>query len=246
MIITSLSPSMVICYNNCPYQFLCRYGLKLPSRPNAFMALGSAFHATLAENYYRKLRTGRDLPLDLLKDFCAEDLECQDFERRAEELPATINDGVACVEAYQTYIAPEVLPLHVEHAWSMEVKNRRWIITGKDDLITVDNVVREAKTTGRRVNTPKEANMFQTSVYALARSLETGLPPKGCLDYAYRGKKDEVSSFPLDFPENLGKTVLRMFDDVARGIQMEVWPQRRFGNYLCSSKYCDYWTHCQG
>ena len=78
MILTSLSASMVNTYRQCPYKFYCNYCLKLPRRGNAFMAFGSAFHAMAEENYYQKLRTAKDLSIDLLTAFFAEDLECRD------------------------------------------------------------------------------------------------------------------------------------------------------------------------
>ena len=73
MRVESLSPSMVNTYIKCGRQFYYQNCLRLPALPNHYLTFGSAFHETLRENYYQKIRTFRDLPTDLLTDFFAED-----------------------------------------------------------------------------------------------------------------------------------------------------------------------------
>lgn len=245
MNITSLSASMVETYRICGRRFYYSYALRLPRRSNPALAFGSAFHRMTEENYYQKRESSKDLPVDLLTDFFRDDLHYQDDVDWSEQsLGKTKDLGVKTVRAYQQKVAPKVQPLHVEHAWTMEVNNRDWIISGKTDLITVVNQVRETKTTGRKVNAPKPAHTFQTGVYALAWSQQTGLPPQAEIDYAYRGKGD-ISSFSMEFGDSLGKLVLTTFDQVAKGIQAEVWIPNRTGTFLCSRKYCDFWNQCE-
>lgn len=245
MKITSLSASMVETYRICGRRFLYSYGLKLPRHSNPDLAFGSSFHRMTEENYYQKVNTSKDLPIDLLTDFFAEDLEYQDdVDWSSQSLDKTKDLGVKTVRAYQQKLAVKVQPLHVEHVWSMEVNNRDWFISGKTDVISVKNAVRELKTTGRKVNTPKPAHRFQTGVYALAWQKQTGLPAQADLDYAYRGK-DEISTFPLEYGDSLEKLVLTTFDEVAKGIEREVWIPNRTGSYLCSRRYCDFWNQCE-
>ena len=248
MIVTSLSPSMVNRYRQCPRKFYYDYCLKLPRSGNAFMAFGSSFHAMAEENYYQKVRTQKDLPIDLLTDFFAEDLECRDdvdWKEQEQTLEQTKDQGVLTVRGYQQKVAPLIQPKLVEHVWSMEVNNRDWVISGKTDLIDSNDLVIDLKTTGRRLSKPKADHRFQISTYVMAWKARTGgNGVGGRLDYAIRGK-DEVISLPVAFnTDTLAQNVVSTFDNVAKCIQREWWPVSR-NHYLCSRKYCSFWNECE-
>lgn len=256
MIITSLSPSMVNLYGQCPYKFYCSYCLKLPRQGSAYTAFGSAFHAMAEENFWQKVNSHEDLPVSLLLDFFRDDLHCRDdvdWKDQAESLDDMKDQGVKTVKAYQETVAPGIQPQVVEHVWSMEITNRPWVISGKIDLVTDDDLVIDLKTTGRRLKTPKQDHRFQLSTYVMAWGSQTGrlgvigqaeALVVGRLDYAIRGK-DEVISLPVAFdPGTLTQQVVSTFDYVAKCIQREWWPTSR-SHYLCSRKYCDFWENCE-
>jgi len=246
MNIQTLSPSMVNAFRKCSRQFYYRYVEQLPTPSNYFLAFGSSFHRTVEENYYQKVQSSKDLPLDLLQDFFVEDLESQDdVEWNGTTLSEAKDEGVVTVEAYQRKVAAVTYPQLVEHAWIMEIRNRPYNIRGKIDLITTDDLVIDTKTTGKRVNKPKPDHEFQVKTYAAAWKAQTGLPTvSGRLDYGLRGK-DEIYSHPLEFSETMTQDVLNEFDDVAKWIQREAWVPHRQGNFLCSHKYCDYANACE-
>lgn len=278
MNIHSLSPSMVNQYLQCPAKFKYNYVEKLPRLPNHYLAFGTSFHETLHENYYQKITTARDLPLDLLTDFFVEDLECQEVDWSQQSLGKTKDEGVITVRAYQQEIAPKIQPTHVEQRISMAVNGRPWVISGKIDAVA-DGIVREAKTTGKRVSKPRPEHIFQTGTYTALwraeasqaliegiiegvtkyRDLQTDIwyasPAEwiklvgtqrinGEIVYSIRGK-DVVCSIPVNFGDSLDRWVLSTFDQVAKGIQLEVWPANRGGSYLCNRKYCDFWMKCE-
>lgn len=245
MKISSLSSTMVSMYLSCPYKFYCNYALRLPWIPNPNLAFGSAFHEMARENYYQKVQSGKDLPAELLECFFAEDLEYRDVEWTSEQSLDKMKDqGVKTVRAYQQKVAPSIHPQLVEHAWTMEV-GRPWVVSGKTDLVTVENQVRELKTTGKKIYKPWESQYLQAATYTLAWRQQSGLKDvQAQIDYAIRGE-DVVFSFPLEFGDSLGKLVLTTFQQVARGIKAEVWPANRGGSYLCSRKYCDFWNQCE-
>jgi len=245
MKITSLSPSMVITHGICPRRFYYSEVARVPYLPNPDLAFGAAFHETIRETHYRKIQTDRDLPIDLLQDFFCADLEARDVDWSAKSLSKTKDEGVISVKSYMQRTAPSIHPAHVEHAWTMEVNGRDWVISGKTDLITAQEQVIEQKTTGKRVKKPKDDHVFQTGVYVAAWRAQTGLPDvQGRLDYSVRGK-DEVCSIPVSYDGELTSGVLRRFDDAATWIQREMWAPNRHGNYLCSRKYCSFWNQCE-
>ena len=252
MNVTSLSASMVNTYRQCPYKFYCSYCLKLPRRGNAFMAFGSAFHAMAEENWYQKRQTHTDLPIDLLTDFFAGELEDSDdvdWKEQEQTLDQTKDQGVKTVRAYQQKVAPGIQPKLVEHLWSMEIKNRDWVITGKTDLIDSNDLVIDLKTTGRlpakprngSAPKPKPEHRFQLSTYAMAWKAQTGKEVSGRLDYALRGTDKMMS---LDVALENTQSIVSTFDNVATSIIKEWWPIFR-SHYLCSRKYCDFVSECE-
>lgn len=245
MKIRSLSPSMVITHGICARRFYYSEVARLPYLPNPDLAFGAAFHEMARETHFQKINTGRDLPIPLMQCFFVEDLEYRDVDWSTKTLSETKDEGVISVKSYMQKIAPSIQPAHVEHAWTMEVKNRDWVISGKTDVIDCANDVNELKTTGKRVNTPKPDHVFQTGVYVAAWRAQTGLQDvQGRLDYALRGK-DEVCSLPVNYNGDLSKSVLDRFLNAAYWIEREIWPPNRHGTYLCSRKYCNHWNECE-
>ena len=57
----SLSPSQVSTYMTCPAKWYFRYLIGLSEPTTGALALGKAFHGTLARNFRQKLSTGRDM-----------------------------------------------------------------------------------------------------------------------------------------------------------------------------------------
>lgn len=251
MNITSLSSSMVRTYYICPRRFLYGEVARLPYLPSPDMAFGLSAHETFRETHYQKTNTGNDLPIGLLQDFFCEDLECRDVDWSTKSLDATKDEGVITVKSYMQRIAPSIQPLHVEHQWVWR-REGKVTISGKTDLITIENSVRELKTTGKQLDgyksgkpRPKDGHSFQVGTYVAARREETGKPDiQAQLDYSIRGR-DAVCSIPMNFNGDLSRSVLAAFDDVAKWIEAEAWPPSRHGNYLCSHKYCSWANECE-
>jgi hypothetical protein len=56
-----LSPSQVNTYMTCPAKWYFRYLLGVSEPATGALALGKAFHGTLARNFRQKMSTGRDM-----------------------------------------------------------------------------------------------------------------------------------------------------------------------------------------
>jgi len=244
MNITSLSPSMVQSYIKCSWGFQYEHIAKLPRISKPVLAIGSAVHETIRENAYQKVRTAKDLPESLLTDFVAEDIEYRDVDWSTQSLSSAKDQAVVCVKAYRQKMAPKVQPFLVEWTFNMKVVKRDWNIAGKVDLITNKNLVIDHKTTKGQMAKPKPDHVFQLGVYTLAVRQQAGLDDvQGQIDYYPRGKPDAYSR-SVEFGEGLAKEVLSTFDQVATGIQREVWIANR-QHYLCSRKYCSFWNQCE-
>jgi hypothetical protein len=204
------------------------------------------------ENFFQKRTTQKDLPLDLLTDFFVEDLEFRDdvdWKEQEQTLDQTKDQGVVTVRAYQEKVAPGIQPQVVEHVWSMEVVGRDWVISGKTDLVTEDDLVIDLKTgkvPGKprdgSPRKPKQADAFQVSTYAMGWEAQTKRSNvKGRLDFAPRGKDETIS---VGVPLESAQSIVSTFDSVAKCIYREWWPPFR-SHYLCSRKYCSFWPECE-
>jgi CRISPR/Cas system-associated exonuclease Cas4 (RecB family) len=69
----SLSPSQVSTYMTCPAKWYFRYLIGLSEPTTGALALGKAFHGTLARNFRQKLSTGRDMEAKELREVFAEE-----------------------------------------------------------------------------------------------------------------------------------------------------------------------------
>jgi CRISPR/Cas system-associated exonuclease Cas4 (RecB family) len=69
----SLSPSQVSTYMTCPAKWYFRYLIGLGEPTTGALALGKAFHGTLARNFRQKMSTGRDMETQELRGVVAEE-----------------------------------------------------------------------------------------------------------------------------------------------------------------------------
>ena len=121
-----LSPSQVITYLACPAKWYFRYLIGLSDPTTGALALGKAFHGTLARNFRQKMSTGRDMENGELSDAFVEqwslamaDAALRDDEN-ATELAAT---GKVLVEAYLSEAACSVTPKAIEQLWFAKTPN---------------------------------------------------------------------------------------------------------------------------
>jgi RecB family exonuclease len=104
----SLFPSQVSTYMSCPAKWYFRYLIGLSEPTTGALALGKAFHGTLARNFRQKLSTGRDMDAKEQREVFAagwstaiSEADLRDDED-ADELAAT---GQVLVAAYMTEAA---------------------------------------------------------------------------------------------------------------------------------------------
>jgi RecB family exonuclease len=112
-----LSPSQVNTYLGCPARWYFHYLLGLTEPATGALALGKAFHATLATNSRRKLTSGCDLdPAEAREVFEQEfTLASEEAELREDEDAAKLEaTGKALVSTYIGDAAGSIEPRAVE------------------------------------------------------------------------------------------------------------------------------------
>ena len=120
----SLSPSQVSTYMTCPAKWYFRYLIGLSEPTTRALALGKAFHGTLARNFRQKLTTRRDMEAEELHEVFAEEwstaiteADLRDDED-GDELAAT---GRILIAAYLAEAAGPLLPHAVEQTVQGEI-----------------------------------------------------------------------------------------------------------------------------
>ncbi len=134
----SLSPSQVSTYMTCPAKWYFRYLIGLSEPTTGALALGKAFHGTLARNFRQKLSTGRDIETQELRGIFAEewstaiaDAALRDDED-ADELATT---GQILAATYVTEAARSLQPHAVEQTVRGEIAGVK--VRGIVDLLDI-------------------------------------------------------------------------------------------------------------
>ena len=171
-----LSPSQVNTYLTCPAKWYFRYLVGLSEPATGALALGKAFHGTLAQNFRQKMSTGSDMESDALAEaFNAEWSDAlSEAELRDDEDPADLaSTGKAIVEVYVAQAAPPVKPGAVEQTVQGEVAGVA--VRGIVDLIDVDGCVFYFKTSSKRPNGIPAEHSLQLTTYTMIPPQASGL-----------------------------------------------------------------------
>jgi CRISPR/Cas system-associated exonuclease Cas4 (RecB family) len=171
-----LSPSQVTTYLTCPAKWYFRYLVGLSEPATAALALGKAFHGTLARNFRQKMITGRDMQTgELAEAFDAEWSDAlSEAELRDDEDPAELaNTGKTIVAAYLAEAAPSVKPRAVEQTVQGEIAGVA--VRGIVDLLDITGCVFDFKTSSKRPNGLPAEHSLQLTTYTMITPQASGL-----------------------------------------------------------------------
>ena len=112
-----LSPSQINTYMTCPAKSYFRYLIGLSEPTTGALALGKAFHGTLARNFRQKASTNRDMETKDLREVFDEEWSVALAEatlRDDEDVDELAATGQILVAAYLTEAATPLQPQAVE------------------------------------------------------------------------------------------------------------------------------------
>ena len=237
-----LSPSQVNTYLTCPAKWYFRYLVGLSEPATGALALGKAFHGTLAQNFRQKMSTGSDMESDALAEaFNAEWSDAlSEAELRDDEDPADLaSTGKAIVEVYVAQAAPPVKPGAVEQTVQGEVAGVA--VRGIVDLIDVDGCVFYFKTSSKRPNGIPAEHSLQLTTYTMITPQASGL----CrLDTATKTKTVNVVQQSFRVSADDRRFAETLYPMVRESIRDGIYPPHR-GSPMCSRRYCGYWRECE-
>ncbi|HEY4961014.1 MAG TPA: PD-(D/E)XK nuclease family protein [Terriglobales bacterium] len=238
----ALSPSQVNTYMTCPAKWYFRYLIGLSEPTTGALALGKAFHGTLAWYFRQKLSTGRDMKAEELREVFVEewstaiaDAALRDDEG-AVELAAT---GQILVAAYVTEAAGPLQPNAVEQTVQGEIAGVK--VQGIVDLLDTDGRVVDFKTASKRPNGLSAEHSLQLTTYAMITPGASGL----CrLDTVTKTKTVQVIQQSYQVGAEDRRFAETLYPMVQESIRDGIYPPHR-GGPMCSRRYCGYWRECE-
>ena len=184
-----LSPSQVNTYLTCQAKWYFRYLVGLSEPATGALALGKAFHATLAANFRQKMVLGCDMQPAEARDVFAEEwtLASADMElRQHEDVSELAATGEALATTYISEAARSVQPRAVEHA-----------VAGEID--------------GVKVETGQVIALLDGKLVASASSVE-----EGCLGLLEKARAEEHELITLFYGQDMTHAEANQLADVIR------------------------------
>ena len=237
-----LSPTQVRTFLDCSAKWWFRYGLRLPEPKTSSLALGSAVHEAIAENFRQKIETRQDLDLfgitALFRQSWARQRDETDFQ--PDEDPDQLRLlGEQLVQKYLEEAAPSVDPAGVE----FEVAGRIGgvPVRGFVDLMDVHGAIIDVKTASRKPSGISFDHVLQLATY---RSLSPHASGEARLDTLVKTKTVQLVQHRCTLTEPDLHAARVLYPLVQEGIRGGLYfPNRR--SLLCSRRNCAFWSHCE-
>lgn len=240
-----ISVTQMKMYIRCPLQYKFRYvdGLKIP--PTGSLLLGKSIHSALENNYSQKIKTKKDLPTEQMTSMFSDTWESQVkatvFED--DEKPGQVkDDGVKLISTYHTQVSPTISPKLVEKEFELAFSNVSYSLKGFIDLVDVDNIIIDHKTTKRSMPETDVASDIQLTCYALAHRSILGKVEKGLrFDVMVRNKTPKIQQIATARTQADIDRFLKILAYISKAIKEGIFYP--CPNYMCG--ICGYKELCQ-
>lgn len=263
-----LSYSSLNQYWRCPERWMRRYILNQYEPSSGGLIVGSAADSAATLNFKRKIRTGKDLPVDDVLDAYSDTFDArvesdEDVDWH-EERPGKVKDyGADALRAYQLEVAPQIRPLSVQRRFSIRFDGMKWKVVGKLDLEYRPGPRRkkgapvgDMKMTTKRMS-PADANAdIQAGLYLAARRAEGNPADRfdfhSCKRIKDKGQNPRSSAEVTLIPtyrtdEQLDQLLARVFytaGEIAWRLEYDAWGYAPPGSWWCAPRWCGFWDSC--
>lgn len=218
-------------------------------------ATGIAAHQAAEENFRQKIETRRDLPVDDIMDMAAANFEAATADgvhlTRDEQRTGTqrsINEAkdrtIAIAKVLGSKVVKEYQPVLVEHKVRIPLPGPHDLLA-VIDLVDEDDLVVDFKTRGFPGKAEDAHHSQQLTIYDAAFRCETGRAPSGLRlevlsgDVQIRRNKFTTERTDRDFA-----VLAARVNAFEAAVQTGVFPPAALGTWLCSPKWCPYWSTC--
>jgi len=241
--ISLVSCSKLIAMRQCSakhnFQFLEDY----EESYNPSQLRGLAFHSALEANYLGKIKTKMDNITLMFDVFDTIFTELSKFTKFLSESPQDVkNNGYELLMLYYQKVAPQVQPQYVELIFTIPIERSEYQFTGRIDVITDNDIIRDAKTTMKKPNTLPRLQM--TAYNEGFKYLFRRLPDRIFLDYAVLNKHPYCLSYELDIDDYdnnyLMESITWYINCIKSGLDIP-----NYGHWLCRKRFCNVFPQCE-
>lgn len=244
------SPSQINTYLDCSARWAFRYIDNLVMPPSSKMGVGTSYHAGLEHNFIVKKETKQDEPLGVVLDATADAFDKvftdeifwtdEEKNKGIDNIKGSLKDEtIKLTEKYMVTKAPDIFPKDVEKPFEIEFSNKDYILKGRIDLVDVNGVVHENKTTRITPSEISQSYLLQGAIYCAATNA-TSI----CFDYAIRKKVPDVKTLQVTITPDEIRHALTIIHLVDSSINTGNFIPNR-SSFLCSRKNCGYWNLCE-
>lgn len=240
----------------CAYALYLRKIEKRQGLGNLFSCRGVGSHFSRELNLKQKIKTKRDLDLNVLqdaaRDFVFKQVMTGRVDMKSEELTGMskkaaaakiIDSTVKLVKADRQFLLPQIQPREVEIHTRINLPQWPFGLDSRLDCITIQDIIRDCKTSIRQWTQEKADSEYQPSIYTLQYRAKTGKDPVDfiydCLQYLKRGPRAYTLSTKRTEAQIIA--VLNRIEIMHRQIQAGLFPPQHKSHWKCSARWCRYY-----
>lgn len=245
--------------SKCGIAFERRYIRGEKSAPSVSAAIGLAVDASANADLQSDIDHGELLPEEQVKDLAYDSLirEWSAVEASGEDedeglefdKDKAIDRSVKMAEFHHRIVAPQVHPTHVQRSWTLDVRGLDVQLAGTIDRQRGTEWVKDLKTSAKSPVKTLADQSLQLTTYALAVMAHDGKIPRTVgLDYLVmtprRGEQKLIQLESTRTKESFSPLLERVYQ-ADRLIKAGVFAPAPVDSWVCSKKFCSYWTTCK-
>ncbi len=248
-VVDHLSPSSVKTFISCPRKWAYRYVEKLKTPKTARQIKGTAVDRAASWNLEQKIETGRDEDAEHMAEVAEHVFRSEidgqggrdECNWKDESLPTGLDSTVKLTVLHREKHAPLIDPADVQLELHRKLPNG-WDFEGHLDFVDTRGVVGDFKTAKRRWRQGRADKDLQATGYGylLDRPIDFGF---WTLIDTGKSRYEEVLTTQRTTAQQDWLETAAL--DIADSIEAGSFPPNP-DSYLCSEKWCDYWSRCMG
>jgi len=246
-----ISPSQIDMMLKCGQQYKFRYLEGIKSAPGFALIVGSGTHDGVEYDLTKKLNTGELATIEEISDAAAdsvrerfkkEDVQCKD----GESAGVAVDQAVQLCGVHHSDLAPTLNPEALELELRIEVDGYPVGFLGYADIVEKGGVVRDIKTSASK----KQQKFIDTSLqityydWAYETLMEAALAELR-FDVLVKTKKPYVQLMETTRDDSHRIKFLHYAESLIESVERGVFHPAVPGDWLCSEKFCGYWSRCK-
>lgn len=251
-VVDYLSVSSLNTLAQCPIRWRRRYVDRIYEPTTGAQLIGKTVGSAEMQHFGQVMETGEGMTLEQVQDeFDAEwaDQTATEEVDFGTDKPGELKDkAIQVLDAMHTNLAPEIVPVSVERKFELSWEGLDWTFLGYLDVEEADGAVSDLKVKGKRISQYQADFDPQATGYLFSQRAE-GRPAS---EFRFRVGVKAAKPFAETVRTTRTDKQLDVFQDrlflaaneIAWRLESGNWSGATPGDWLCSQKFCGYWSAC--